>query len=146
MFDLKINEQRDIEVFADHMPRGMQEIAAVIGVEAAMKLAHYLGGCDYYIPKGGQDCPRGMYLKEILGVAAADKLMQIYGGANCYIYMCREAFRAVKVRHFLRHLAELMAQGESQKLAIQKIGYHYGINERLANELLRQQRNGQITL
>lgn|GEM_PF-1881362 len=68
---------------ASEIPEGLKEIADVVGVAAALQLAHAKGGLRIYIPK----TVKGSDLAKTIGDEAAQKMFEVFGHGNIDVPM-----------------------------------------------------------
>lgn len=60
----------------EHWPKGLREIAQVIGEEATLILAGEIGGVSFYVPEKPK---KDHWLVELVGIDVMGKLCAVYG-------------------------------------------------------------------
>ncbi len=60
----------------EHWPKGLREIAQVIGEEATLILAGAIGGVSFYVPDSPKD---KHWLVDLIGIDGMSKLCAVYG-------------------------------------------------------------------
>jgi len=71
----------------EHWPKGLREIAQVIGEEAALILAGEIGGVSFYVPETPKE---GHWLVDLIGLDVMGELCAVYG--KDYITIPQGAF------------------------------------------------------
>lgn len=65
-------EEIAADISIDSLPESYQQVALIVGVEAALKLSEYLGGAALYFPK----------LEEMLREKRDERIRQEFNGIN----------------------------------------------------------------
>lgn len=132
------------EALAAMLPPVVVEIAACVGIDAALRLVRAVGGVAYDVPKGrqahGQRSAREQRLIDAIGDEAAAAFMAVYGGDTLYIPSCKPLLLELRNRKFVRCVHQAITAGMSKKAAVQQFAYEFGFSDRHGRSLLKKYR------
>lgn len=108
------------DLCADDLPDKAQELAALIGLPALLRLVERWGGLSLYVPERVRpDHP----LAETLGLDAARRLAELYAREELSVPACRQAIRLARDR-------QLRALHHTHGWPAQRIAWFTGLTER----------------
>lgn len=113
------------EVDESLLPGILQEIAELIGLPEALKLADHYGGVRLYVPL---TIPEGHVLAELVGMEAARKLSDRFGGM--------EHFDIPKARSVTVALRNRKIREAWPGLSQRQLALKYGLTERQVRVIL----------
>lgn len=123
----RITPSREVSLL--DLPKSIQQIIAVVGMDSALKIVQSYGGGAVYVPiKPEPQHP----LSDLLGFKALCQLVSVYGGEHLPIPRCLKAIIGVRNQKIL---SEFLA-GKSQR----KLAYQYNLTERTINTIVHSVR------
>lgn len=120
------------------MPKSIQELVDLIGMDETLRLIEAFGGLDYQIPKSMQ-ANNAKRLLSVIGQVATAKLIQTYGGERVYINRCESLRLELRNQAFFYAVLAKMETGVSQTRAIQEVAPVFDISERYAYDIIKKQ-------
>ena len=125
------------ELLPELLPDIVNAISVLIGYRSALKLIQAIGGIDLVVPTGELRSGTAVLLINAVGDDDALTLMKAYGGERLYIPRCHAAMTQLRNQEFCKHVAMMVANGDTQTAAIHLYAPQYGFTERWAYVVLR---------
>lgn len=125
------------ELLPELLPDIVNAISVLIGYRSALKLIQAIGGIDLVVPTGELRSGTAVLLINAVGDDDALTLMKAYGGERLYIPRCHAAMTQLRNQEFCKHIAMMVANGDTQTAAIHLYAPQYGFTERWAYVVLR---------
>lgn len=125
------------ELLPELLPDIVNAISVLIGYRSALKLIQAIGGIDLVVPTGELRSGTAVLLINAVGDDDALTLMRAYGGERLYIPRCHAAMTQLRNQEFCKHIAMMVANGDTQTAAIHLYAPQYGFTERWAYVVLR---------
>jgi len=134
--------RRDLSILADHLhllPEQARQIAALIGIQPALKLVERLGGTTFPVAKRANKAGelRFSVLEDVVGLKAAEALTAHYGGTRLYIPNCKDALRRVRNTAMIREFDQRIGGGEVGRDVVFDLALRYGLADRVVWGILK---------
>ena len=129
------------ELLPELLPDIVNAISVLIGYRSALKLIQAIGGINLLMPTGELHSSTAALLINAVGDDDALTLMKAYGGERLYIPRCHAAMTQLRNQEFCKHVAMMVANGDTQTAAIHLYAPQYGFTERWAYVVLRAESN-----
>jgi hypothetical protein len=112
-----------------NIPKSMQDIIDIVGIDCALKIVQHYGGGALYVPKKPETTHQ---LVEMLGFPIFCKLVSVYNGQFLPIPRCHKAILSARNQQILK---EFLA-GRSQR----KLAYKHNLTERTIHSIVHNVR------
>jgi hypothetical protein len=120
----------------DSLPKSVQSIVELCGLDAAMALVDFYGGRQIVIPYGTVKGSTRANLVRLMGIDAAEIFMGHYGGEYLTIAKCSAALRDVRDRKMLEEFEGGMSAA--------RIAVRHGMTERNVKYRLKRVPGGEV--
>lgn len=122
------------------LPEKAREIAACIGLPAALALVAEFGGCEVRFvkaPPPGTESEPFSSISRVVGTQAAMDLNIFFGGDEyVYIPLCQAALRAVRNRQIIDDFTTSLVACNSTRVAASEVARRYRISNRTVENIV----------
>lgn len=124
----------------DLLPDTAQQLARLLGLDAALNLVRDMGGRTVRVPHGHTARGRAVLaeLARCVGEDGARALAREYAATQLYIPRCTRAFVALRNAALARDHEQWSGQGFSERGTVSRLSARYGISDRYVWRILKE--------